>query len=124
MRRTAMAMALVCGVSASAAQADPPGRPASGAVGPSALGPDSLGANWRPQQDEARQGVRSGRYIPLSRVLDEIRRTNPGRQLVAGLESEPDGRAVYRVRWAAANGRRLDYIVDAETGRILRAEGR
>ena len=30
-----------------------------------------------------------------------------------------DGRQVYRVMWLTRQGRRLDYVVDAETGRIL-----
>jgi uncharacterized membrane protein YkoI len=85
-------------------------------------GSDSLGADWGAQQDEARAGVRQGRYIPLSRVIGEIRRRMPGEQLDAGLE-QWNGRAVYRVRWAAANGRRIDYIVDAENGAILSANG-
>jgi hypothetical protein len=85
-------------------------------------GPDSLGADWGPQQDEARAGVRQGRYIPLGRVLERIRRRTPGSQLDAGLE-QWNGRAVYRVRWAAANGRRIDYIVDAVSGAILSADG-
>jgi hypothetical protein len=80
---------------------------------------NSLGLGWRQQQDEARQGVRQGRYVPLSRVLPELRRRSPGRQLDAGLEQGFDGRPVYRVRWGAANGRRIDYIIDAQTGQVI-----
>ncbi|MBY0397173.1 MAG: PepSY domain-containing protein [Thermoleophilia bacterium] len=83
-----------------------------------------MGAGWRPQQDEARRGVREGRLIPLSRVIDQIRSRAPGRQLDAGIETDAYGRSVYRVRWAGADGRRSDYIVDAETGRILGVDGR
>jgi uncharacterized membrane protein YkoI len=83
---------------------------------------DSLGADWGAQQDEARAGVSQGRYAPLARVIAEIRRRTPGEQLDAGLE-QAGGRAVYRVRWAAQNGRRIDYIADAKTGAILSAEG-
>jgi len=86
-------------------------------------GYDSLGADWGAQQDEARAGVRQGRYVPLARVIAEIRRRAPGHQLDAGLE-QAGGRAVYRVRWAAADGRRIDYIVDASTGAIISADGR
>ncbi|MDR3507104.1 MAG: PepSY domain-containing protein [Caulobacteraceae bacterium] len=82
--------------------------------------PDSLGADWGPQQDAARAGVKQGRYVPLLKVIAEIRRRTPGRQLDAGLE-QSGGRAVYRVRWATTDGRRIDYIVDAETGAILSA---
>ncbi len=84
--------------------------------------PNSLGAGWRQQQDEAREAVRRGRHVPLGRVLEQIRRRTPGRQLDVGLE-ERGGRSVYRVRWAANDGRRIDYIVDAETGAVIRADG-
>jgi peptidase YpeB-like protein len=86
-------------------------------------GRDSLGAGWRQQQDEARRGVRSGQLMPLNRVLPNLQRRFPGRQLDAGIETGWQGQPVYRVRWAAANGRRIDFIVDARTGAILDAEG-
>jgi hypothetical protein len=85
---------------------------------------NSLGEGWSEQQNAARQGVRSGELRPLGGVLAELRRRQPGRQLDAGLEQGADGRPVYRVRWAASNGRRIDFIVDARTGAILAEEGR
>lgn len=85
---------------------------------------DSLGADWREQQNEARDTVRAGRHVPLERVIEEIRRRTPGRLLDTGLEQGPAGRPVYRVRWASANGRRIDFLVDAGSGAILAAEGR
>jgi hypothetical protein len=84
---------------------------------------ESLGADWGGQQDEARAGVRQGRYVGLARVIGTIRQHAPGRQLDAGLE-QWGGRAVYRVRWAAPGGRRTDYIVDAQSGAILQVDGR
>lgn len=84
--------------------------------------PNSLGAGWRQQQDEAREAVLRGRHLPLARVLDQLRRRTPGRQLDVGLENR-GGRAAYRVRWAATDGRRIDYIVDAESGAVIRADG-
>ena len=84
---------------------------------------DSLGADWREQQGEARQAVREGRQLPLSQVIARINGQIPGRLLDTGIEDEA-GRAVYRVRWAAKDGRRLDVIADARTGDILRQEGR
>ena len=83
---------------------------------------DSLGANWREQQREAHSGVQAGN-VPLEKVIETIRRMTPGRQLDAGLEAGPGGREVYRVRWAAADGRRIDYIVDAKTGSVLQSGG-
>ena len=86
------------------------------------VSPNSLGAGWRQQQDEARDAVRRGQHVPLSRVVDMLRRRTPGRLLDTGLEQR-GGRALYRVRWAAVDGRRIDYLVDAETGAIVRADG-
>ena len=83
---------------------------------------DSLGSNWRPQQDEARSGVRQGRMIPLESIAPRLNRRSPGRLLDAGIESR-GGLPVYRVRWQAADGRRIDYLVDAATGMIIGADG-
>lgn len=83
----------------------------------------SLGENWSPQQDQARGLVRSGRAIPLSQAAAAVARRIPGRLLDAGLEAGENGRQVYRVRWAAADGRRLDVIVDAATGAVLHEGG-
>jgi len=85
-----------------------------GAASAQRRGSDSLGADWRQQQDQARGGVQSGRLVPLSRVIEMIGRRVPGRVLDAGLEGRN-----YRVRWATADGRRIDFIVDAETGQII-----
>ena len=83
---------------------------------------DSLGSNWRPQQDEARSGVRQGRMIPLESIAPRLNRRSPGRLLDAGIESR-GGLPMYRVRWQAADGRRIDYLVDAATGMIIGADG-
>ena len=81
-------------------------------------GNDSLGADWGGQQTDARRGVKQGHFVPLARVIADINRRTPGYQLDTGIEQE-NGRTVYRVRWAASNGRRIDYIVDAVSGAIL-----
>ena len=91
---------------------------------PAAANAQSRPAEWRAPQDEARAAVRAGRHVPLERVIAAIRGRTPGRLLDSALERGPDGRSVYRVRWAADNGRRVDYMADAETGAILSGEGR
>jgi hypothetical protein len=85
-------------------------------------GRNSLGANWGQQQDDARRGVRQGN-VPLGQVMANIRRRTPGKILDAGIEPGPDGRPAYRVRWAAKGGRRIDFIVDAQTGAIIGQSG-
>ena len=88
-----------------------------------AAGPDSLGADWRQQQGEARAKVKEGQHVPLGQVIEAIRRRTPGRLLDSGIETADGGRSVYRVRWAAEDGRRIDFIADAQTGAII-SEGR
>jgi peptidase YpeB-like protein len=101
----------------------PPGvQPPRGGPARPSWETDSLGAGWSPQQDQVRAGVNQRRYVPLGQAIDTIRRRSPGRELDAGLE-QWDGRAAYRVRWAAPDGRRIDYMVDAESGAILSADG-
>jgi hypothetical protein len=104
---------------------DPRGAQPPAYVAPRAQEPgrNSLGAYWGQQQDAARRGVREGRLLQLGQVTDNIRRNVPGRMLDAGLEPGPDGRPAYRVRWAAAGGRRIDFIVDAATGAIIGQSG-
>lgn len=62
------------------------------------------------------------RMVSLEQVVGRIASRTPGRLLDAGTESRGD-RIVYRVRWQANDGRRIDYIVDASTGAILSANG-
>jgi uncharacterized membrane protein YkoI len=91
----------------------PPGSPA-----PGARRPNSLGADWRLQQEEARFGVRHGHFAPLGHVIEGLERRAPGRQLDAGIEYD-GGRPIYRVRWITVHGRRIDFLVDAVTGAVI-----
>ncbi|HEY5409911.1 MAG TPA: PepSY domain-containing protein [Caulobacteraceae bacterium] len=100
------------------------GRWGGGYPGPEA-GPDYAAPPrgrpeaYRPEQDEARAGVRSGQFKSMAWVLGRIRRSRAGRVLDADLGQGPNGQPVYRVVWAGADGRRIDYIIDARTGAIL-----
>ena len=82
------------------------------------LAPHALQPLMRWRMDDAREGVRGGRLVPLESVIRNIARSTPGRLLDAGLEDH-GGRPVYRVRWQAANGQRIDFIVDARSGAII-----
>lgn len=103
----------------------PPGYPAPHYGPPTGYPPyggpyraPAMGGEWRNQENFLRQGVRQGQLAPLGRVIENIRRVTPGRQLDAGLEYIGP-RLVYRVRWMTAQGRRVDYYVDAATGAML-----
>ena len=119
---TALACAAALGLLvAGQVGAKPPnaGQPVARQGQPS--GADSLGADWRQQQDEVRELRRQRRLIPMGEIIEKIRRLNPGphsQPLDAGLEYQGD-RPVYRVRWMTSDGRRIDYIVDAVTGQVL-----
>ncbi|WP_254600880.1 PepSY domain-containing protein [Caulobacter sp. S45] len=82
-----------------------------------------FGGGWGAEQNEARRAVREGRQIPLGQAIEAVRRRSPGHELDAGLEAGPNGRPVYRLRWAGQNGRRQDYVVDAGTGAVLGVQG-
>ena len=83
--------------------------------------PYEPGGGWS-QTREAPPGAYPGAYpsrsAPLSGVIESLRRRSPGRELDAALDMV-DGRPVYRVVWLTEHGRRMDYLVDAETGAIL-----
>ncbi len=85
-------------------------------------GPEEFGPNGAPLPGEPRGGAGARfdiqRMAPLDPVLDKLQRRSPGRQLNTIIESE-DGRPVYRVRWMTNEGRRIDYVVDANTGQFL-----
>ena len=80
--------------------------------------PNSLGPDWRLQQEEVRQGVRQRRLMPLAQVIEQLAVRLPGRQLDSGLEYQGD-RPIYRVRWMTRDGRRVDLLIDATTGAIV-----
>jgi Peptidase propeptide and YPEB domain len=66
--------------------------------------------------------ARPGGRVSLDGVISQMHHRFPGgRMLDAGVENR-DGREVYRVRWATGDGRRVDYLVDAQTGAIVGVE--
>lgn len=73
-------------------------------------------------QEAARDGVRSGRQVPLSRILGMIASRYPGRHLNTS-QDDMGGRPVYIVQWQMMDGRVVIFIVDAESGAILSRQG-
>ena len=88
-------------------------------------GPDNgrpvFGAE-RGEQDRARDAVRNGRQVPLSRVLAMIAQRTPGRHLNT-TEGEAGGRPAYIVQWQMPDGRVVIFVVDAENGAIVSRQG-
>ena len=77
----------------------------------------------RQDHDEAREGVRQGRLIPLSDAIRVVRGSYPGQLLDASLHELVPGQPVYRLLILMQDGRRVAVWVDAQSGRILRVEG-
>ncbi len=71
--------------------------------------------------DDARRSRDAGRTVPLSEVVQSVRRQYPGCDVLDSRLIEPGGRMIYRVRIVTADGRRLDVDVDARSGRVLGA---
>ena len=80
-----------------------------------------LGAG-RGDQDQAREGVKSGRQVPLSRVLAMLAQRYPGRHLNTSM-GDQGGRAAYFVQWQMADGRVVVFVVDAESGQVIGRQG-
>ncbi len=89
---------------------------------PGAYG-SGFGGNWREEQDEVRRAVRDGRHVPLGQAIAAVRQRMPGHVLDAAVQAGPDGRTLYRLRWATNDGRRIDYLVDAATGAVVGVQG-
>ncbi len=83
------------------------------------------GQPWTNQYSpgQARDAVRDGRTVPLSRIFQNIRRDNGGYQLGAELYSRGDGTTYYEIDWMTEDGRKVKFTVDAQTGRVLDRRG-
>lgn len=69
-------------------------------------------------QDQARQAVREGRILPLSKVLPKVQRRVPGRLLDANL-IESGGKSIYLIKMMTNDGNVAIVSADAATGNIL-----
>ncbi len=63
-------------------------------------------------------GYGRGQVISMEQAVAIVARRTPGRLL----DASPMG-ANYRIVWITPDGRRIDFVVDAATGQILRADG-
>ena len=71
--------------------------------------------------DRARAALQRGEILPLSRILDIVRRDTPGRVIDVELDDD-DGRHVYEMEILDTRGRVVEIKVDAASGRILKRE--
>ena len=107
MKRTLLAAALVFGLAA-----------AQSSWAQATSGQDRPPPGADHGQASAREAVKEGRQAPLSRVLQTIAKSHPGRQLNTTM-GQSGGRAVYLVQWQLTNGQIKVFTVDAQSGELL-----
>lgn len=82
------------------------------------LGAPAVSAqSWAP--NDARNARQSGDIIPLRDIIRQLKRSYGGSYLNADLSSRGGGQSVYRIDWVTDDGRKMRFIVDAQTGRVL-----
>jgi uncharacterized membrane protein YkoI len=83
------------------------------------------GEGWGNQftPGEAREAVKEGRTVPLSKIFQSLKREYGGYQLGADLYSQDSGEAVYEIDWLTDDGRKVHVTVDAQTGAIIDRNG-
>ena len=90
--------------------------------GPMAQGQTNPWANqFSPGQ--AREAVREGKTVPLSRIFQQLKREYGGYQLGAELYSRADGTTFYEIDWMTEDGRKAQFTVDAQSGRVINRPG-
>jgi uncharacterized membrane protein YkoI len=72
---------------------------------------------------QAREAVKEGRTVPLSKIFQTLKREYGGYQLGADLYSSDSGGAVYEIDWLTEDGRKVHVTVDAETGAVIDRRG-
>jgi uncharacterized membrane protein YkoI len=62
------------------------------------------------------------RLVPLEVVIQRLRQRYSGDKLDARILERP-GAVLYEIKWLTAEGRKLVFVVDAQSGQILATEG-
>lgn len=76
--------------------------------------------SWAP--DDARNARQNGEIIPLAKIINQLKREHGGQYLEAELFSKPEGGSEYHIAWEK-DGRKLLFIVDAQSGAVVRTSG-
>ena len=107
MKRTLVLLAFTALMSAPAALAQQGGNPWANQFSPG----------------QAREAVREGKTVPLSKVFNQLKREYGGYQLGAELYSRDDGSTFYEIDWMTEDGRKAQFTVDAQSGSVINRRG-
>lgn len=82
--------------------------------------PDVSAQSWA--AGDARNARQKGETIPLAVIIKKLESEHGGQYLKADLFSKPGGGTEYHISWEK-NGRKILFVVDAKTGRVIRTNG-
>ncbi|KCZ45919.1 MULTISPECIES: PepSY domain-containing protein [unclassified Hyphomonas] len=87
--------------------------------------PAASAQDWMNQfsPGQARDSRNQGRTVPLSQIFNNLKRQYGGYQLSADLYDRGNGKSVYEIDWMTKDGRKMHFVVDAQTGAILDRRG-
>ena len=68
---------------------------------------------------QARDSRNQGRTVPLSQIFNNLKQQYGGYQLSADLYDKGNGKSVYEIDWMTGDGRKMHFVVDAQSGAIL-----
>lgn len=93
------------------------------AIAVTAFAVPTLGRADQSDHERARQALRRGEVLPLTRILPIVQRRVPGDVIEIDLDDDDDdGRIKYEVKVLTASGRVIEVELDARTGAILQVE--
>ena len=84
------------------------------------MGAEATAQRWASEDDRVTR--QSEAIIPLESIVKKLLREKGGRHLDSELISKPGGRAEYHITWEK-DGRKIKFVVDAQSGRIIRESG-
>ena len=88
------------------------------------LGAPAIAQDWANHfsPGQARDSEKRDKTVPLSKVVQKLKRQHGGDLLQANLYPSGD-KMLYKIDWLAKNGRKMSFTVDARTGRVLDQRG-
>jgi uncharacterized membrane protein YkoI len=83
------------------------------------------GNDWMNQfsPGQARDSRNQGHTVPLSQIFNTLKRQYGGYQLSADLYDRGNGKSVYEIDWMTGDGRKMHFVVDAQSGSVLDRRG-
>ncbi len=80
------------------------------------------GHDERESAEEVYAGAKSGKILPLAKILAMVRKTNTGEIVATKFEHKGDA-LIYEIYFLDDSGRRQEIYVDARTGEPIKIEG-